>query len=170
MNNEREKIISKAIDLINSNKNKFKIVLINNNSDQFFESYKHIYEKRFNVKYDKNTFKKHLKNSLLFICFNKNQPVGIMRIKIINNNDKYLKYFKLKNNSAIFLSDLASAQSDQGIGTCMMNFLFNLSKNTQESIITVPWNDRAEEFYKKIGFKSYYPEENSLPKVIQIKK
>jgi len=137
------------------------------NFNEFFPLYKFIYEKQFKIKLNADDMKKWLKNSHMFILPISNREGAFIRCKKLMAPNKYLEIEKLK--IAGFISDLAAYPSGHGYGDVLMKFAINKAKNQNIPLITVPWKDDLIKFYEKYGFKTYYPKNKKLPKVIQIK-
>lgn len=141
-----------------------KIEAVNIENYKIFYPYiKGIYEHSFGVKLHLSDVKTFLdKGSTILLYTREDRVVGYIRYRTPDNTYDIEKATgqKIPREETIALSDLASRE--RGCGTIMMN---DMISTVHKFIITTPWTDSLIQYYKKFGFRSYYPNNTSYPKV-----
>jgi len=127
------------------------IELTKDNLDKYFDDYRKIYQKRFNIDIYPEVIKDQLKTFKIYIYVKNGRVLGLIRFRYLKSNDKYCKALKVKN--AIYITNLAALIQNQGIGSYLLNFVMKLAKRTNSCIILKPLNSNTVKYYQRFNFQ-----------------
>ena len=91
-------------------------------------------------------------NCLHYIAYINNEPVGYLKINI----DAAIKGGDLKEGIELERIYIDASAVNKGLGTYLMNFVFDIAKSYQKKYIFLKAMDTAElalQFYKKMGYE-----------------
>lgn len=100
----------------------------------------------------------HLKDCMIYMAYDQKIPIG------------YISYKQIEKNMELIDLAVTPKYQKKGIGTLLMNMLFENNKSRSITLATHPNNSQAIRFYLKFGFKiiewrnNYYG--NNQPRLI----
>ena len=92
-------------------------------------------------------------NCLHYIAYVNNKPVGYLKINI----DAAIKGGDIKEGIELERIYIDASAVNKGLGTYLMNFVFDIAKSYQKKYIFLKAMDTAElalQFYKKMGYET----------------